>query len=191
MRRPAHLALVVSLAALVAVQWVTLRTAGAQRRDVRRELALEVAKVAANEASLALVAPPDVALVHQVATARAEGPEAQLRWLRQHSSCVTTTRPMSEAEARSNCRWSRHLADDDSEPADWPDGLAWGRFVQRWAQTRAYAWRLVTGRVVHRPCRGVPFTWGGSMDDPGPGLVALDSDGTRNTCYALRAGGAS
>ena len=191
MTRRSHVALVVILAALLSAQWVTLRTAGAQRRDVRRELALEIGKVAANEASLALVAPADVALVHQVAVARADGPEAQLRWLRQHSSCVTTTRPMSEAEGRGNCRWSRHLDDSDAEPADWPAALAWARFADRWAQTRAYAWRLVTGRVTHRPCAGTPFTWGGpELDTPGPGLVALPSEGARNTCYALR-GGAS
>lgn len=190
MSRPQHLAAMVALAALLAAQWTALRTAGAQSRDPRRALALEIAKVAANEASLALVAPADVALVHQVAEARAEGPAAQLAWLRLHSSCVTTVRPMTLAEERSNCRWSRHLADGDAEPANWPEGLQWSRYVDRWRQTRAYAWRLVTGRTVHRPCDGVPFTWGGTMDRPGDGLVALPSHGTRNTCYALR-GGAS
>lgn len=189
MSRPTFALLVASLAALLAVQWVTLRTAGAQR-DVRRTLALEIAKVAVNEASLS-AAPADVALVHQVATARAEGAEAQLRWIRQHSSCVTTTRRMTDAERRGNCRWTRHLADDDSEPADWPEGARWDRFVDRWRSIRRYAWRLVSGRVTHRPCGGDPFTWGGTMDDPPPGLVALPSRGTRNTCYALRAGGAS
>lgn len=187
-----------ALLALLFVFALELRGARAQESvsdgRVERELALAIAKVAANEASLTRVRPAEVALVHQVTEARASTASARLSWLTRHSSCVLTDRPMSEVEARGNCRWSRNLGDNDDEPEGWPDGPAWPRFAPRWAQVRAFALMLVSGERDARPCSGgTPFSWGGPMDRDqalARGLVPLrcvDEDGepTLNTAYAL------
>jgi hypothetical protein len=164
------------------------------------ELALAVAKVAANEASLSAIRPAEVALVWQTTEARASSTARRLAWLRVHSSCVLTDREMTAAERRGNCVWSRHLTDRDVKPDNFPEHLSWPTHARRWAQVRAYAHRLVDGRERFRPCVGAPFTWGGEMDHAAAlerGLVPLrcvDREGepTLNTGYALaRARGAS
>lgn len=167
---------------------------GAQElHDVDAELALAVAKVAANEASLSAIRPAEVALIYQCAEARASTNSARLAWLRRHSSCVLTDRAMTAEETRGNCPWARALEDDDAEPDAWPEHISWPRHARRWAQVRELARRLVDGRERFRPCAGEPFTWGGEMDRERAierGLVPLrcvDEEGapTLNTGYAL------
>lgn len=157
-------------------------------------LALAVAKVAANEASLAHVRPAEVALVYQVVENRGSTADERLTWLSRHSSCVLTDRPMTEREARGNCRWSRNLRASSEQPVGWPENVFWNPyFSRRWVQVSVYAARLVFGQERFRPCAGTPLTWGGPMDHERArerGLRPLDCrdrDGqsTMNTGYAL------
>lgn len=137
--------------------------AGSDLDRIQSRLALAVAKVAANEASLATIRPADVALIHQVATARASTPREQLRWLRAHSPCVLGGRDVDALARPGNCRWTRALRDSGAEPEGWRETyphLAWGRYARRWSQVRAVARRLVAGELVMRPCPSPPWTWG-------------------------------
>jgi len=160
-----------------------------------RALALAIAKVGVNEASLIRVTPADVALVHQTAATHGDTPHARLAWLRAHSNCVLSDREMSETEAAGNCPWSRGLRDDDTRPEAWPSTLSWPRFRERWRQVRTLALALVLGTRSIEPCPEPPWTWGGPMDraralergmrplgcrDPETGLPL------RNEGYALR-----
>ncbi len=158
----------VVLVGILVLAWMVLRV-GAQDRASRsqtaqRDLALAVAKVAANEASLTELRPAEVALIWQVTEARADSSADRLRWLRAHSSCVLTDRPLRDSELGGNCRWSRNLSDSDVEPANWPTSVPWSRYVERWRQVRGLARRLVDGHGGMRPCPGTPLTWGGPMD---------------------------
>ena len=139
---------------------------GATAASLRLDLA--VAKVAANEASLARVRPDDVALIWQVTEGHGDTDAERLRWLTAHSSCVLTSRSLSAFEQRSNCRWSRGLTASGREPAGWSStypGLAWGPYRGRWAQVRELARRLVSGELDLRPCPETPDTWGGRVID--------------------------
>jgi hypothetical protein len=163
-------------------------------RDADAELAIAVAKVAANEASLSAIRPAEVALVFQCAEARASTSSSRLAWLTRHSSCVLTDRAMTDAEARGNCPWARALEDSDDEPDGFPEQLSWPRHARRWAQVRELARRLVDGRERFRPCAGEPFTWGSRDLDMAQaierGLVPLDcrdeqGEPTLNEGFAL------
>jgi len=161
---------------------------GHAQDEVQRELALAVSRVCVNEASLSAAAPEDCALIWQAARNRARTDESRLAWLRAHSSCVLTDRPMSEQEAQGNCRYSRYLQDNDTQPEGWPEDLEWGRFTRRWQQIRTVSLRLVTGRLRLEPCDGAVFTWGSAEDHANAlahGLVPLVCRGTLNTGYAL------
>lgn len=193
-------ALLASLPALLLLAYAAdLRTAQAQR-SVNEELVLAVAKVAANEASLATIRPSEVALIWQVTEARADTSAGRLAWLRAHSSCVLTDRPMSARQADSNCRWSRNLRADGRRPEGWPAGIPWSAYRGRWAQLRELSRRLVSGEETMRPCPSTPWTWGGRrLDMPqalARGLVPLNcrdprtGEPTLNEGFAL-AGGAS
>lgn len=173
-----------------------LRTARAQR-STQDELVLAVAKVAANEASLATIRPAEVALIWQVTEARGHDDRSRLAWLRAHSSCVLTDRPMSDRQAAGNCSWSRHLRADGRRPEGWPQHLSWPRYASRWAQVRELARRLVIGEEPMRPCPSTPWTWGGPMDREAAierGLVPLNcrdpqtGERTRNDGFALAGG---
>lgn len=172
-----------------------LRTAHAQDPD--EQLALAVAKVAANEASLASIRPAEVALIWQVTEARGETSAQRLAWLRAHSSCVLGDGPIGEG--RGNCHWTRGLSASARQPSGWPAHLPWARYAPRWAQVRELARRLVVGEESMRPCPGTPITWGGPMDHERAlerGLVPLGCRDpqtgapTRNEGFA-RAGGRS
>jgi len=157
-------AMVLVLAALCAIYAAAL--AGAQPND-ERALAVAVAKVAANEASLQRVRPAEVALIWQVTSAHGETARERLIWLRGHSSCVLGVHPPMSGIRPGNCAWTRNLQDNDAEPEGWAERyphLSWVRYTGRWAQVRAFARRLVRGEPYERPCRGTPITWGGPMD---------------------------
>jgi hypothetical protein len=123
--------------------------------DEERELALALAKICVNESSLLAVRPADCALIWQ--TIRRRGGEtaaSRLAWLREHSSCVLTDRPMQEDETQTNCRWSRGLDDSDAAPEGWPEHWVWSdRAVERWQQVRELSTALVNGG---RPRGGWP-----------------------------------
>lgn len=144
----------------------------------RTALVLAVAKVAANEASLARIRPAEVGLIWQVTEGRADTARGRLRWLRAHSSCVLTDRERTDREMAGNCGWSRGLADSDRRPEGWPRHLSWARYAPRWAQVRELARRLVQGELVIRPCPSTPWSWGGRAIDMAHalerGLVPLD-----------------
>lgn len=149
---------------LVSFLLVLAAAPASAQTPVERHLALAIAQVAVNEASLARVRPADVALIAQTAASHGDTPHARLAWLRAHSSCVLTDRPMSEAEAAGNCPWSRGLRADDTRPEAWPATLSWSRYRERWRQVRALALALVLGTRTLEPCPEAPWTWGGPMD---------------------------
>jgi hypothetical protein len=129
---------------------------------VELALALAVAAVSMNEAG---GHGADVALIYQVAEGHGETAAERLRWLRRHSSCVLTDRPMSARERAGNCAWTRHLADTDAEPQGWPETASWERWgLPRWRRARRLARALVSGEDRRRPCDRTPDTWGGAMD---------------------------
>lgn len=185
------------LAGIYVLALLVLRGIVSAQDRVDSALALAVAKVAVNEASLAHVRPAEVALIWQVTEARASTSAARLAWLRAHSPCVLGDRDVRPG----NCRWTRHLRDDDTQPEGWPEHLAWSRYAPRWRQVRALARRLVSGRVVMRPCPRAPWTWGGREIDMARalerGLVPLGcrspitGEPTLNEGFALARGGAS
>lgn len=162
--------------------------ASAQRPvSVDRELALALAKTTWNEGS-SYASPDEMYLLWQVIEGRGRTNRERLAWLRSHSSCVNTLRPIGEGERRTNCRWSRYLTWGSAKPVGWPAGIPWeGASQRRWAQTRELALRLVRGADYPRPCEMTPTTWGGPMDHERAherGLVPLDCVGAaRNTGF--------
>lgn len=166
---------------------IALTSAQAQLELDRRELALAVAKVAVNEAGFR--SPQDVALIWQVTEARGRTHADRLSWLRRHSSCVLTDRPLNREELRrGNCSWTRYLGDDDAQPEGWPSDLVWSNFVRRWRQIRQLSLRLVDGRSRLRPCTETPRTWGGIMDHTRAlerGLRPIRCEGTLNTGFVV------
>lgn len=146
--------------------------AAAQTR-AERDLALAIAQVSANEASLSRVRPVDVALIWQVTEGHGDTDRARLFWLREHSSCVLTDRPMTEAELGGNCVWSCNLGDNDRRPEGFPERLAWSVFRDRWRQVRELALALVMGTRELVPCSETPWTWGGRMDREHAAAIGL------------------
>ena len=109
-------------------------------------LALAVAAVAFNEAP---GYPADLALIWQATMAHGDTSAERLAWLRAHSDCVLSDRPMRRSEIVSgNCRWTRGLTDSDARPEQWPEGWSWSRWSIQWARTREFARRFVGGHGV-------------------------------------------
>jgi hypothetical protein len=148
-------------AAPAAAQEPAQEPAQAPKHD---ELSLALARVAANEA---FGSAADVALIWQVTEARGQTDAERLSWLRRHSPCATGV--LSEQRARrrpGNCRWSRNLSPDLSEPEGWPQLWPWARHRPAWARTLRLADRLVAGATRRRPCPRTPITWGSPrLDD--------------------------
>ncbi len=136
---------------------------------VDEELALAIAMVAFNEAPNY---PADLALIAQVTLGRGETNEERLAWLRRHSDCVLSDRPMRAHEiAAGNCRWTRHLdelGDPGTPPTGWPSHWRWqGRWEATWLHTLEHARRFVAGERPRGgwPCREAqPITWGSDDD---------------------------
>jgi hypothetical protein len=157
--------------------------------EIDRDLALALAKTTLNEASFG-ASPADLYLIWQITEARGRTNERRLEWLRRHSSCVNTNRPMSAAELRSNCRWTRNLGWSDAQPEGWPAGFPWlRRHRERWSQMRRVSLALVRGRVYTRPCPVAPSTWGGRVIDLAQalarGLRPVGCRGTANEGFVL------
>jgi hypothetical protein len=128
------------------------------------DLSLAVAMVAFNEAP---GYPADLVLVWQVTRSHGDTSAERLAWLRRHSDCVLTDRPMTAHEmVAGNCRWARHLTDSDDQPEGWPAHWRWSSWVVRWGQTRDHARRFVAGELPRRgwPCSQTPITWGSDDD---------------------------
>lgn len=150
---------------------------------VRDELALAIAKVSVNEAGWG--APADVAMIHQITEGHGTTDVERLAWLRAHSGCVLTDRPIERG--RRNCFWTRHLADNDLEPEGWPEDMLWQNYVRRWRQIRMLARALVDGRTTIRPCSETPVTWGSAQDHEramrNGRLRVVECRGTVNRAY--------
>lgn len=155
------------------------------QRGVHRELALAVAQVAVNEATLALIQPADLYLIWQITEGHGDTPGARLAWLRSHSRRVLGIDPCTAG----NCLWSAGLTWSDAEPPGWPTALAWrGRYERRWRQVREMAARLVRGEEYEPPCVLTPDTWGGPMDHAralAHGMVQVVCAGTANAGYIV------
>lgn len=154
---------------------------------LERRLALAIAKVAVNEASLERVQAADVALIYQATLAHGQSARARLRWLERHSSCVLTDRSLRDRELRTNCVWTRGLRDGDAQPEGWPVAIAWSVYVRRWRSVRRAALELVLGTSsIPLPCVEQPTTWGGAMDHEHAlrrGLRRVVCRGTANSGY--------
>jgi hypothetical protein len=143
-----------------AQQW-TGSASSARVDPAEHRLALAIAKVAVNEASLVAIRPDDVALIAQCTEQHGDDAATKLRWLTSHSSCVLTDRALRPGEVRSNCIWTRELADNDRRPPSLTQPIDWRRYVERWRDVRATALALVQHRSqVPYPCTGRPVTWG-------------------------------
>jgi hypothetical protein len=125
------------------------------------ELALAMARVTANEASLGARV-VDAALTWQVTRSHGDTSEERLAWLRQHSSCVLGDQPLTRRQRRTNCVWTRNLADSDAQPEGWRDRYGpWDAHAPRWARLRRQMRIFVAGRShIRMPCRETPWTWG-------------------------------
>jgi hypothetical protein len=175
--------MIVVLLALSAL--LAIATAYAQDRPLHQELALAVARVAANEASRTV---EEVDLIWQVTEGRASTTAGRLRWLRRHSPCATGVLSQAEADARpGNCRWTRNLNRDLREPAGWPEGYPWAAYRENWRRRLARASNLVRGQSLSVPCAETPWTWGGRAlnvrDARRRGLVPVWCKDTSNTGY--------
>ncbi len=153
--------------------------------DVREQLALDVARVAVNEAGFG--SPRDVLLIWQVVEANGRTDADRLAWLRRHSACPTAQTTREVALSRpGNCRWTRELDASDRRPESWPADVVWR--AESWARVRRLALRLVFGLERRRVCSVAPMTWGGPMDHERAlerGLVPVECEGTLNRGYRV------
>lgn len=177
-------------AILVLGCWISFVTVA--HADAEADLALAVSQVCANEATLH-ASPEDCAMIWQVTRSHGRTAAARLRWLRRHSNCVLTDRPMTEKERKGNCRWSRYLTASDSKPRGWPEGVNWrGLYDSRWARIRQYVRGLVSGAtpVSGWPCPEDPDTWGSPKLDMEQalkqGMQRLHCVGTANEGFLFR-----
>lgn len=131
-----------------------------------QELALSVARVCANEAFRSR---PDCLLIWQATRRHGENAEARLDWLRRHSRCVLGPSDPSPSRTRiGNCRWTRYLNREGTEPRNWPHSIPWQGANQRmWLQTLAMVENLVRGMRPREgwPCEIDPDTWAGRRTD--------------------------
>lgn len=164
--------------------------------DVRDELALEVARVAMNEAPGSA---GDVRLIWEVVETSARTPEDRLAFLRRHSACASPAGDcdrdgdvdaLDDEAARArpgNARWTRFLLAGDDEPDGWPSTWSWERLGRpTWARTREFARRLVFGLDRRRVCEEPPHTWAGRMDHARAarlGMLPVVCIGTENGGY--------
>lgn len=164
-------------------------TANARREPSPEEaLALAVAKVCVNEAGFNSAA--DCALIWQATRSHGTTARSRLAWLRAHSSCVLTSRPMSEREVARNCRWSRNLMASDAMPRGWPETVSWRGHAAHWNRLREWARRVVADNgepALGWPCPEDPDTWGGREIDHEQalrrGFTPVQCVGTLNEGY--------
>jgi hypothetical protein len=164
------------------------------------ELAMALARVSANEASLFGIHPADVAMIWQITEGRGQTSAERLAWLRAMADCTLDPVAPEEQPRRaqpprgSNCWWSWHLTDSDERPIGWDPALRWegdGGGMERWRDVRRHSFRHVAGTsTVRPPCTPRPWTWGGPRWDQGNAaahqLVQIVCVGTHNWGYITR-----
>lgn len=170
----------------LALAWLCVLACECEARaqpDVRMQLALELAVVAAHEGALANLA--ETALVYQVLESRRTTPGARLRLLRQHSGRALGRKPCGGG----NCTWSVELLRaPDSPPASIDS--AWWRAAREpaWRAVQRYARGLVYGLDSWRPCPMAPYSWGYAGDLEAAarrGLSPLGCAGVEQDGFAL------
>src|SRR6185369_7629637 len=182
--------------ALIALLASTAAAQGPELSGDDAELALALARVAANEASLAGIHPADVEQIWQIAEGHGATSAERLRWLRLHCGCVLADvapeqrPPRARPPRGSNCWWSWHLpAEGLDKPVGWDDRVPWSTVGSRsWERVRAAARAHVAGTSRARPpCRVRPTTWGGPRWDQehaaAAGLTVVECVGTHNLFY--------
>jgi len=137
---------------------------GPLEAQTRRDLALQVARVATNEGALKRRA--QAALVWQTTRESASTTAKRAEWLAKHSPRVHLTRPCRSG----NCSWTPYLERSSALPPGLKIPLDyWQIFVAPvWLDTLAYVDWLVRGeRKVDDPCPLRPQTWGCEADRAG------------------------
>lgn len=189
------LARTTALAVLLVAFWLALRWAPVSAQDgADRRLVELVAKVSMNEA---LDSYDDLALIWQVVEGHGDTDAERVRWLGQHSGCVSGARfTQDEARARpGQCRWTRNLHPDGRRPRGWDRTLhgRWSRMRPRWLVHIDRVRAFVRGRDPYRPCPIAPSSWDG--DHPSwraraeaRGWVAVECDGDARNIGYRRAG---
>jgi hypothetical protein len=168
--KPQTAALVV--AALILCMWVPTSTRFVQAQEATLSaddyaLYMATARMCANEA---FGHRADCLLIWQTIRKHGRTSAERLTWLTNHSNCVLRpTDPPSSRRRVGNCRWVRHLRDDDSPPSlGWPSDWRWeGAHQMTWTRTRTLVMELVQGRRPRGgwPCRRDPDTWAGRVTD--------------------------
>lgn len=138
----------------------------APTRTERRLVEL-VSKVSFNEG---LDSEHDRAMIWQIVEGHGETAEERVRWLMNHSPCVTGRLTQDQARERAaarggagNCVWSRNLHPDGRRPRGWirEQHGHWSRVRDRWLAHLEAVRDLVFGRDPYRPCAVTPDTWDG------------------------------
>ena len=154
-------------------------------QDDEQQLALFVARTAANEAGMS--SPRDVVLIYQAAMYNGGGSVRRAtRWLARHSRRVNgnaTCAPRADGRVR-NCEWSRDLRWNNERPERWPG--VWR--ASRWQRQRTFALDVVQGRAPQRACAVDVVTWGKrtARDFRNGSRIPIDC-GARNLAGTTRA----
>jgi len=157
----------------------------ALREDaLREELALWVARVAANEG--ALKARSQAALVWQTTRNAAPTTEKRSEWLSKHSPRVHGRR----ACRAGNCRWTPALQRGEEQPEalGLPADYWTLKVLPLWLDTLTYVdWMVQGERDSEDPCHITPRTWGCEMDRPlalSRGLYPIGCADTKDDGFA-------
>lgn len=131
-----------------------------------RMLALKLADVSFNEA---LDSVADLEMITQTTYGAAHSPAERLRFLRNHSPCVTGRLTQQQAFDRpGNCRWTRNLSPSGDRPRGWEefrDG-PWDRMRSRWLAHLRRTIEYVRGTRVAQLCDETPESWDGKRYGP-------------------------
>lgn len=155
-----------------------------------RALALEVARVAFNEAGDSR---DDLAMIWQIVELRRATVTGRRNWLAQHSRCVSGLLPESLVQRRGgNCAWTRELNPAGSMPRSWPHSPGyWTRVRPRWLAHlhRSLQHATATDRLPWL-CPDTVGTWDGrtwidEQEARGRHYIECKGD-TRNVAYAAR-----
>lgn len=181
-----HLLSALSIAAILGVFALTLRTAGAQEQVRRLDVAL--ARVCVAEAGWNVAQTGECAAIYDVIETRAKARDvspgrALFDYSRNHFDASRSARP-----------WVAGLDERAEQPAHWPTRIDWTRYRPRWLLTLEHAAKVLRGEVPS-PCIGRVGVWGGEMDDwraERAGLERVEcGPGVRNHFWRVPRRGAS
>jgi hypothetical protein len=161
-----------------------ISTAEARSADLRDQLALELAVVAAHEGALDNLR--DTALIYQVLEARAVSTAGRIALLRLHSGRALGRKPCEGG----NCAWSVELLRNPHATPPSVDAAYWTRVrAGDWTLVMRKAQGLVYGIDDDRPCLGAPYSWGYAGDLKSAWLdrrlLPMGCAGTLNDGFAL------